>query len=241
MTAPGAENAASLAEMLDERQHLLDTALAMIGSATTADRIVRETYRHWYALSHEQRAGIAVPRAWLREVVEDICRDMPASSVATGAASLGADGSADLPWLRQFPITGPSVLSLDDDRSDPTALVRHAQATTRFAAACHRGDPAVLRATLAADAIVVSDGGGTVRAAIRPTRGGDAVARFIAALLAGLPGTAVTVEPVNGRPGLVVRQAGQAVAVASLSVAGTEVTAVWIVLNPDKLRRWHRR
>jgi RNA polymerase sigma-70 factor (ECF subfamily) len=30
------------------------------------------------------------------------------------------------------------------------------------------------------------------------------------------------------------------VAVISASVAGAEVTAVWIVLNPDKLRRWHR-
>jgi RNA polymerase sigma-70 factor (ECF subfamily) len=239
MTAPGAENAASLAEMLDERQHLLDTALAMVGSATTADRIVRETYRRWYALSHEQRAGIAVPRAWLSQVTEDICLETLASGSTTETASIGVDGSTELPWLRQFPITGPTV-PLGEDCSGRPALARHERVTARFAAACDRADPAVLRATLAADAIVVSDGGGKVRAAIHPTRGRDAVARFITSLFAGLPRTAVTVEPVNARAGLVVRRAGQAVAVASLSVAGTEVTAVWIVLNPDKLRRWHR-
>jgi RNA polymerase sigma-70 factor (ECF subfamily) len=50
----------------------------------------------------------------------------------------------------------------------------------------------------------------------------------------------VTVESVNGRTGLVLRSAGQAVAVISVSVADSEVTAVWIVLNPDKLQRWQR-
>ena len=236
----GRENAASLAEMLDERQHLLDTALAIVESETTADLIVRETYRRWYTLSRRQGAGIAVPRAWLSEVVEDICRDVLASDIAAKAALFRVERSADLPWLRRSPITGRSVLALGENPSDRSALARHERVTARFADACGRGDPAVLRTSLAANAVVVSDGGGKVRAAIRPTRGAVAVARFITALLAGLPHTAVTVEPVNGRAGLVVRRVGQAVAVASLSVVGTEVTVVWIVLNPDKLRRWHR-
>jgi hypothetical protein len=30
------------------------------------------------------------------------------------------------------------------------------------------------------------------------------------------------------------------VAVVSVTIAGAEVTAVWIVLNPDKLHGWHR-
>jgi hypothetical protein len=51
----------------------------------------------------------------------------------------------------------------------------------------------------------------------------------------------LTVEPVNGRPGLTLRRADRAVAVVSVSLADTGVTAVWIVLNPDKLHGWHRR
>ena len=102
------------------------------------------------------------------------------------------------------------------------------------------GDSAALQAVLAADAIVVSDGGGKVRAAVHPVLRREAVARFVTALLTGQPGTDLAVEPVNGRTGLVLRRAGQAVAVVGLSVAGAEVTAVWVVLNPDKLQRWHR-
>ncbi|WP_203881088.1 hypothetical protein [Planotetraspora kaengkrachanensis] len=98
---------------------------------------------------------------------------------------------------------------------------------------------AALKTVLAADALVVSDGGGKVRASVRPTYGADAAARFVVTLLVGPPGTQVSVESVNGRTGLVLRRAGHAVAVVSLSVAGAEVTAVWIVLNPDKLHLWH--
>ncbi|MER5621931.1 hypothetical protein ABT061_12895 [Streptosporangium sp. NPDC002544] len=110
----------------------------------------------------------------------------------------------------------------------------------RLAAACDTGDTAALEAVLAADVMVVSDGGGKVRAASRPIHGVNEVARLVAALLTGQPGTMLTAESVNGRTGLVLRLAGQAMAVVSVSVTGTEVTAVWIVLNPDKLRSWHR-
>ncbi len=47
--------------------------------------------------------------------------------------------------------------------------------------------------------MVVSDGGGKLRAAVRPTYGADAVARFVTALLTGQPCTDVAVESVNGR------------------------------------------
>ncbi|RSM93718.1 siderophore-interacting protein [Nonomuraea sp. WAC 01424] len=119
-------------------------------------------------------------------------------------------------------------------------LARHDRVARRFAAACRTGNTAVLRAELATDAILVSDGGGKVRAALHPTYGADAVARMATALLIGQPGTELAVGSVNGRTGLVLRRVGQALAVVSVSVAGAEVTAVWIVLNPDKLQRWHR-
>ncbi|MEU4606414.1 nuclear transport factor 2 family protein [Kribbella sp. NPDC023972] len=119
-------------------------------------------------------------------------------------------------------------------------LDRHAHAVRRFAAAWESGDPAALEAVLAADAVVVSDGGGKVRATVRPIHGAREAARFVAALPVGLPGAEFAVEPVNGRAGVVLRRGGRAVAVVSLSVAEAEVTAVWIVLNPDKLRTWHR-
>ena len=84
----------------------------------------------------------------------------------------------------------------------------------------------------------MSDGGGKVAAALSPVRGADAVARCVTELLSAEPGTALSVEAVNGQAGVVLRRAGQVMAVVSLNVTGAKVTAVWIVLNPDKLRHW---
>jgi RNA polymerase sigma-70 factor, ECF subfamily len=150
------------------------------------------------------------------------------------------------------PATGDAAESLAemlDEREHllETALwmfsseARHERVRCHFARACMAGDVAALRATLAADAVAVSDGGGKVRAASRPLHGADEVARFVSALLSRTAGTVLTAESVNGRTGLVLRRGGEAVAVVSLSVAGTRITAVWIVLNPDKLTRWHQQ
>ncbi|MEV5968008.1 hypothetical protein AB0L70_39950 [Kribbella sp. NPDC051952] len=107
-----------------------------------------------------------------------------------------------------------------------------------FATACTAGSVAALRGMLAPEAVVVSDGGGKVAAELHPTRGADAVARRITEALSRQPGTALSVEAVNGQAGVVLRRAGAVVAVVSLSVAGAKIAAVWIVLNPDKLRHW---
>jgi RNA polymerase sigma-70 factor (ECF subfamily) len=109
----------------------------------------------------------------------------------------------------------------------------------RFALSCTAGDFAALRKTLAEDAIAVTDGGGKVLAPRQPIEGADEVARFVSTLLAHRPGAHLTAEPVNGRTGLVLRQTGQAVAVISLTITGLCITAVWIILNPDKLTHWH--
>jgi RNA polymerase sigma-70 factor (ECF subfamily) len=109
----------------------------------------------------------------------------------------------------------------------------------RFARACTTGDVAAVRETLADDAIVVTDGGGKVRAASQPIQGADDVARFVSTLLTRWPGTVLSTESVNGRTGLVLRRTGHAVAVVGFSIADPHITAVWIVLNPDKLTRWH--
>ncbi|GGT47396.1 sigma factor [Nonomuraea spiralis] len=225
MTEAGAE---SLAEMLDERQHLLGIALCMFGSDTTADHVVQETYRRWYALDEEERAAIAVPRAWLTRTAGSICLEL--------LADPDPDHVPGGRVTRAQPVPYPASYQAG---YGPEMLARHERVARRFAAACQAGDAEALREVLAADAIVVSDGGGKVRVAVRPTYGADAVARVVTALLIDQPGTEPAIGSVNGRTGLVLRRAGKAVAVVSVSVAGAEVTAVWIILNPDKLQRWH--
>ncbi|ACU71014.1 putative sigma factor [Catenulispora acidiphila DSM 44928] len=133
-----------------------------------------------------------------------------------------------------------------------------------FARACRRGDVAALRATLAADVIAVSDSGGRLPALPGLVRGAQDVARLAAALLGesgllwgsgsmsgpgsldepgepGEPGDAeLSTEVVNGRAGLALRRTGRAVAVVGIDGTAAGITALWIVLNPDKLGGWHR-
>ncbi|MGW3771943.1 nuclear transport factor 2 family protein [Actinomadura verrucosospora] len=253
MTGPDAGALASLAEMLDERRHLVDIATWMFGSATAAEEIVQETYRRWYVLDDGERAAIALPRAWLTRVAGGICLELIASNAGalpTASASFGSTAEDRDASVEGSPVRPPAPSSTPDlaegwarpvrDVPDRAMLRRHDRIARRFAAACGAGDTAALMAVLAADAIVVSDGGGRLRAAVHPTHGADAVARFITALLSGSPRTAVTVGSVNGRTGLVLRREGRRVAVVSVSTAGDEVIAVWIVLNPAKLEGQHR-
>ncbi|MFD7159333.1 hypothetical protein ACFV9C_32370 [Kribbella sp. NPDC059898] len=92
-----------------------------------------------------------------------------------------------------------------------------------------------MRSLLTEEVVAVSDGGGRV---VTPGRshGPNEVARRVTELV--VPGVDLTVEAVNGQPGVVLRAAGRVVAVVSLQVTGAKVAAVWIVRNPDKLRHW---
>ncbi|MEV5172453.1 RNA polymerase subunit sigma [Streptomyces flaveolus] len=106
--------------------------------------------------------------------------------------------------------------------------------------ACADEDADRLAFLLAPEATAFFDGGGKVRALTRPVTGGECVARSLLTLLAGHPRTTLHTHPVNGRTGLVVRYDDQVAAVITLDVAGSRVVQVWVVLNPDKLRRWNR-
>ncbi|SHN47390.1 hypothetical protein [Cryptosporangium aurantiacum] len=114
-------------------------------------------------------------------------------------------------------------------------------AVRRFAAACRLGTGAALRAALYADAVAVCDSGGGAPAALGPVSGADDVAELVAALLCGQPDTEMTVEAVNGQAGLALWRGNRALAVVAVRTIDATVAALWIVLNPDKLRGWQRR
>ncbi len=80
-----------IAELLDERRHLLDVAYWMLGRRQDADDVVTEAYRYWYGLSHDHRARLADPRSWLVRTVGGICLDR---LTPAGRARPGPDGTA---------------------------------------------------------------------------------------------------------------------------------------------------
>lgn len=106
-----------------------------------------------------------------------------------------------------------------------------------FLEACGTFDANALGRILADDAVVRSDGGGRVHAAIHPVSGRERVIRFLFGILKKSP---VVVIPelvyVNGQPGIVVRDENHFPQfVVALSVSNDVIHDVWILLNPDKL------
>jgi RNA polymerase sigma-70 factor (ECF subfamily) len=127
-----------------------------------------------------------------------------------------------------------------DLRARPTDASEHARVVTAFRLACESGDLGALVAVLDPDVTSVSDGGGKVRAALRPVVGADNVARFILGVMRKGPDLTIDEELVNGEPGFVVRAGDQVVGTVSLGVADGRIHDIWMVLNPDKLAAWNR-
>jgi RNA polymerase sigma-70 factor, ECF subfamily len=116
---------------------------------------------------------------------------------------------------------------------------RHEELTDRFLEACLTGDVDGLAELLAADVVLVTDGGGQVRAVRKPVVGRDKVGRVMITITqpdrrAGV--AAIRPVLVNGRPGRVAVDAdGAPVGVIEIDVAGGLVRAIRMVVNPEKL------
>jgi RNA polymerase sigma-70 factor (TIGR02957 family) len=111
-------------------------------------------------------------------------------------------------------------------------------ATERFLAACAGGDVEALLAALAPDVVLVTDGGGRAKAALRPIVGAEKVARFLLATTAqglAIPGLHVEVAEVNGAPGVVAWVQGAPYMTVSLVLVDGLVEQVLVVRNPEKL------
>jgi hypothetical protein len=106
----------------------------------------------------------------------------------------------------------------------------------RLAAACRAGDVEAIGAVLSPGAVAVCDSGGRVPAPVRPLRGAGEVTWLLRTLL---PETDLAVQSVNGRAGLVLRRSGRALAVIAVTCDQDHVAALWVVLNPAKLRGWN--
>lgn len=123
-------------------------------------------------------------------------------------------------------------------RSGGRPAHEHRQVVSAFRAACETGDLDALVALLDPAVESRSDGGGKVRAALRPVVGRDKVARLFVGLMRKEPGMELVEEDVNGLPGVTVRIAGTTVAVVAADVRDGLVTDLWLVINPDKLHAW---
>jgi RNA polymerase sigma-70 factor (ECF subfamily) len=116
---------------------------------------------------------------------------------------------------------------------------RHEEITDRFVQACATGDIEALTAMLAADAVLVSDGGGNFPAARKPVAGAARVAKALAGITRQRAPELSGVDrvTVNGRPGLLLRATGGAPqSVVALDVVDGLIQTVRTQVNPEKLR-----
>ncbi|GAA4929529.1 RNA polymerase sigma-70 factor [Streptomyces coeruleoprunus] len=107
-----------------------------------------------------------------------------------------------------------------------------------FQRALETGDPQDLLDVLAPDVVLLSDGGGVKRAALRPVIGAEKIVRFYLGATAKATAT-LTCEPtmVNGSPALALHRDGEFDGVMAVRVEDGRITGLYFVRNPEKLTR----
>ncbi|HEX3566200.1 MAG TPA: RNA polymerase sigma-70 factor [Acidimicrobiales bacterium] len=124
---------------------------------------------------------------------------------------------------------------IENRRQRFDADARHGQELTRrFVLACATGDLEGLNEMLAEDVVVWTDGGGVVRAAMRPVVGRHRSSRFLINVAKKLSGSPREVM-LNGQPAMIMVDDDKVVATLVLDILGGRVIGVRSVTNPQKL------
>lgn len=114
----------------------------------------------------------------------------------------------------------------------------HERLVRRFLQAAERGDMEGLTQLLARDAIVWTDGGGQVAAALQAIRGREQAARFILKTRRLAPGPFTgSIADVNGKPAIILRtEQGRPFLVINIEAGDDHIQTLHIIGNPQKLQ-----
>lgn len=120
-----------------------------------------------------------------------------------------------------------------------TSLQQQEQLTRKFIEACELGDLPGLIELLAADITLYSDGGGQVKALLKPMQGKMKVARFLIALRRSklIPNYDSELVKANGQIGIIYSLKGNIQSLATFEFIGNRIRSIYFVRNPDKLKR----
>ncbi|MEV6271988.1 RNA polymerase sigma-70 factor [Kribbella sp. NPDC051936] len=113
----------------------------------------------------------------------------------------------------------------------------HDELTMRFMQAAGSGDFDQVVALLAPDAVLISDGGGKKRAALRPIQGAEKIARWLFAVIADNPGFEIRMGTLNGEVAYIAYDGDEPDTVAFLEVSDGLISDLYLIRNPDKLHQ----
>jgi RNA polymerase sigma-70 factor (ECF subfamily) len=126
---------------------------------------------------------------------------------------------------------------IEERRQRFDADVHHGrELTDRFLHACATGDLSDLLTMLSEDVVVWTDGGGKVRAALRPVVGPHRSSRFLINVAKRTHGSPRAVI-LNGQPATVFVEDDAVVTALVLDIMEGQIVGVRAVTNPDKLER----
>ena len=134
---------------------------------------------------------------------------------------------------RQWHHRAAGYVTRDAGRFTPTSS-DHSELLTRFLAAARDGDMNALTELLTEDAVAYNDGGGKVRAALRPIAGRGNLLAFVAGLMSRYPVQEARLTQANGESAIWTEIGGQRQLV-TFDVRDGHIHAIYAVLNPDKL------
>ncbi|MGG5753537.1 RNA polymerase sigma factor SigJ [Zafaria sp. Z1313] len=119
----------------------------------------------------------------------------------------------------------------------PVDAARHREVTERFLAASRGGSIDDLLQLLSPDVVLISDGGGLRRAALRPIVGRENVLRFSAGIMARPDVSRLEPAELNGRAGIVAVSGAGVETAVGFRIDGGVVTGIYVMRNPQKLGR----
>ncbi|MGH8876346.1 MAG: RNA polymerase sigma-70 factor [Stackebrandtia sp.] len=119
------------------------------------------------------------------------------------------------------------------ERPRPSAA-EHRRLLAGFLDAAVNGDLEALTELLGAEVTAYNDGGGRVRAALRPILGREKVAAFVLGLTTRFTIDWARIVDVNGEPAIRMSVDGQE-QVVTVDIRDSRIQGVFAVLNPDKL------
>jgi RNA polymerase sigma-70 factor (ECF subfamily) len=167
------------------------------------------------------------------ERVAFILHDVFCHSFAEVAAIVGRTPAA----CRQLASSARRRIRAAPPATTPAA--QRADIVREFKRAWEAKDIDALVGLLDPDATAVADGGGRALAFLEPIEGSERIARaWIEIARRMSAGTTFLERTVNGQPGLVAQQDGVTVTVLAFEVADERIRRIWVVRNPEKLRRW---